>query len=334
MSRLVDEVDALAGTSAFSGVVRVDRGGEVLVERAYGHANRASQLPNAVDTRFAIASGMKSVTALAVVGQIEDGRLGLGTAARSLLGDDLPLIDDQVTVEQLLAHRSGIGDYFEEEGAGEITDYLLPVPVHTLAETEDYLTVLDGFPMKFAPGERFSYCNGGYVVLALLAERASGVPFRELVEQRVCRPAGMTDTAFLRSDELPERTALGYLNADGLRTNVLHLPVRGSGDGGIYTTAADVQQLWTSLFAGRIVSQDWVAEMLRPRSEVPEHPRRYGLGFWLHATTDTVLLEGYDAGVSFRSLHDPQSDLTATVISNWSDGAWGMARALAGKLGL
>jgi CubicO group peptidase (beta-lactamase class C family) len=334
MPRLVDEVDALADASAFSGVVRVDRGGEVLVERAYGHANRAWEIPNAADTRFAIASGVKSVTALAVVGQIEDGRLGLETTARSLLGDDLPLIDDEVTVEQLLAHRSGIGDYFEEEDAGEITDYLLPVPVHTLVETEDYLTVLDGFPMKFAPGERFSYCNGGYVVLALIAERASGVPFRELVEQCVCRPAGMTDTAFLRSDELPERAALGYLNAEGLRTNVLHLPVRGSGDGGIYTTAADVRRLWTSFFAGRIVSRKWVQTMVRPRSDAPEHPRRYGLGFWLHATTDRVILEGYDAGVSFRSLHEPHSDLTATVISNWSDGAWGMARVLAERLGL
>jgi CubicO group peptidase (beta-lactamase class C family) len=332
-SQLVDEIDALAGAAAFSGVVRVDRGGEVLVERAYGHANRAWEVPNAVDTRFAIASGVKGLTALAVVGQIEDGRLELDTPARSLLGDDLPLIADEVTVEQLLAHRSGIGDYFEEEDAGEITDYLLSVPVHTLAETEAYLTVLDGFPMKFAPGERFSYCNGGYVVLALIAERASGVPFHELVGRRVCEPAGMTDTAFLPSDELPARTALGYLYAEGLRTNVLHLPARGSGDGGIYTTAADIRRLWTSFFAGRIVSQEWVQRMVRPRSDVPP-ARRYGLGFWLHATTDTVILEGYDAGVSFRSLHEPHSDLTATVIANWSDGAWDLARALAEKLGL
>jgi CubicO group peptidase (beta-lactamase class C family) len=274
------------------------------------------------------------MTALAVVSQIEDGTLQLETTARSLLRDDLPLIDEEVTVEQLLAHRSGIGDYFDEDLPGEITDYVLPVPVHTLAETEDYLTVLDGFPMKFTPGERFSYCNGGYVVLALIAERASGVPFRELVGRRVCEPAGMTDTAFLRSDELPVRTALGYLYAEGLRTNVLHLPVRGSGDGGIYTTAADVRRLWTSFFAGRIVSREWVEQMVRPRSDAPEQPRRYGLGFWLHATTETVILEGYDAGVSFRSLYEPHSDLTATVISNWSDGAWGVARALAEKLAL
>ena len=75
--------------------------------------------------------------------------------------------------------------------------------------------MLDGHPVKFAPGERFSYCNSGYVVLALIAERATGEPFHELVRRRVCEPAGMLDTAFLRSDELPGRAALGYLAADG-----------------------------------------------------------------------------------------------------------------------
>ena len=79
-------------------------------------------------------------------------------------------------------------------------------------------------------------------------------PFHELVDERVCRPAGMVDTSFLRSDELPGRAALGYLDDEGLRTNVLHLPVRGNGDGGVYTTAADVHALWDAVFAGRIVS--------------------------------------------------------------------------------
>ena len=319
---LADEIDALAAESAFSGVVRIDRGDEVVVDKAYGLAHRGYEIPNKADTRFAIASGVKGLTALAVVSLVEDGTLELTTTARSILGADLPLVDDAVTVEQLLAHRSGIGDYYDEDVPGEITDYVLPVPVHRLVDTEAYVSVLGGYPTKFAPDERFSYCNGGFVVLALIAERASGVPFHELVARRVCEPAAMRDTAFLRSDELPGGTAVGYLAADGLRTNVLHLPVRGSGDGGIYTTAADVRAFWEALFAGRIVAREWVAEMTRPRSDSPEDDRRYGLGFWLHGTTDAVMLEGYDAGVSFRSLHDPVAGVTATVISNWSNGAW------------
>ena len=101
----------------------------------------------------------------------------------------------------------------------------MPVPVHLLASTEDYLRVLAGHRQVFAPGERFAYNNSGFVVLALIAERVSGIPFERLVQERVCEPAGMRDTAFLRSDEPAGRTALGYLDAHGLRTNVLHLPV-------------------------------------------------------------------------------------------------------------
>jgi CubicO group peptidase (beta-lactamase class C family) len=328
VGQLGAEVGRVAAESGFSGVVRVDRAGETEVVAAYGYADRGHRIPNAVDTRFGIASGTKGLTALTVVSLVAEGRLALDTTARSLLGEDLPLIGDDVTVEHLLAHRSGIGDYLDEEDpAYDVTDYVLPVPVHELATTEQYLRVLDGHPAAFRPGERFAYCNGGYVVLALLAERASGTPFHELVEERVCAPAGMGDTAFLRSDEPDGRMALGYLG-DGPRTNVLHLPVRGSGDGGVYTTVADVHALWSALFAGAIVPPEWVAEMVRPRSDVPEESLRYGLGLSLHPSSDVVMLVGSDAGVSFRSVHDPTADLTHTVVSNTSAGAWPLSRHL------
>jgi CubicO group peptidase (beta-lactamase class C family) len=324
MKDLEGSIDRIASETGFSGVVRVDRGGQVELVKAYGLAHRGWEIPNEVDTRFGIASGTKGFTALTVMSLIEEGRLDLGTTARSVLGNDLPLIDEAVTVEHLLAHRSGIGDYYDEEIVRDPLDYVSPVPVHELGSTEDYVRVLDGFETKFPPDERFSYSNGGYVVLALIAERASGRPFHELVVQRVCEPAGMVETGFLRSDELPGRTALGYLAEDGPRTNVFHLPVQGSGDGGISTTAADVSALWIALFAGRIVSMDLVAQMVQPRSEVPSptQPARYGLGIWLHPTRDLVELHGSDAGVSFQTVHDRSEPFTYTVLSNMTDGAW------------
>lgn len=328
MTGLPVAIASVAAEGGFSGVVSVDRRGEPIFAAGYGLANRSCAVPNTIDTRFAIASGTKGLTALAVASLIEQGSLAMSTTARSVLGDDLPLIAGDVTVGHLLAHRSGIGDYFDEDADWEVTDYVLPVPVHQLATTEQYLAVLDGFPTKFPAGERFSYCNGGYVVLALIAERVSGVPYHELVRDRVCAPAGMADTEFLRYDELPARTAVGYLAADGLRTNVLHLPVRGVGDGGAYSTVADVSAFWRALFAGRVVSAELVAELVKPHSDVPSASMRYGLGFWLYRSGRTVLLDGQDAGISFRSVHDPDTGLTHTVISNTSDGAWPVTRRL------
>src|SRR6266576_6111376 len=188
--QLEQELDSIAEATGFSGVVRVDRADRVELAKAYGLSHRGLEIPNTIDTQFAIASGAKGMTAVAVASLIEDGSLELSTTARSMLGRDLPLIGDDVTVEHLLSHRSGIGDYLDEDADHEITDYLMPVPVHELATTEQYLAVLDGHETKFAPGEQFSYCNGGYVVLALIAERASCIPFHELATRRVCGPAG------------------------------------------------------------------------------------------------------------------------------------------------
>jgi len=329
MPALEDAIDNLAAENGMAGVVSIDRHGEVEFAKAYGLAHRAHRIPNTVDTRFAVASGSKAMTALAVVSLVDAGALSMSTTARSVLGEDLPLIDDAVTVEHLLAHRSGIGDYLDEEVGYDENDYVLSAPVHEYLTTERFLADLDGHPTKFPPGQRFSYCNGGYMVLALIAERVSGVPFHQLVRDRVCAPAGLADTDFLRSDELPERTAYGYLPlAGGSRINVFHLPILGNGDGGIYTTAADMSTFWRALFGGRIVPAGWVAEMVRPRSDVPEESLRYGLGFWLHESGDAVILVGGDAGVSFRSVHDPGSCLTHTVISNSSDGAWPVSRLL------
>jgi CubicO group peptidase (beta-lactamase class C family) len=310
-------------TDGFSGVVTVTVGDSVEFEQAYGRADRAHGTPVTAATTFGIASATKGFTALTVVSLVLDGSLGTDTTARHLLGTDLPLIDDRVTVEHLLTHRSGIGDYVDED----LPDPLpLKVPVHDLDTTEDYLPALDGIPPKFPPGTRFSYCNSGYVVLALLAERASGVPFRELVANRVWKPAGMTDTWFPRSDEPAAGQATGYCD-DG-RTNVFLLPVRGSGDGGAFSTVADLHRFWRALFSGLLAPRDWVSRLTTATTHDTGHPFGYGMGFWLR-DDGKVLLDGCDHGVSCRSIHDPGAGRTVTVLSNSTYGAFPVARRLA-----
>lgn len=198
--------------------------------------------------------GPRGWTTLAVMSLVEEGVLSLSTTARSLLGADLPLIDDGVTVEQLLAHTSGIGDYLDEEAGGDVLDYAMSIPVHLLSEPEGYLPALDGFPSKAAPGEQWAYNNSAYAVLAVLADRASGTSYYDPRTTRVCTPAGLRNTEFLRSDQLDGSAAIGYLQPSGLQTNVLHLPVRGTGDGGIYSTLADMHLLWSAFADGRIVA--------------------------------------------------------------------------------
>jgi CubicO group peptidase (beta-lactamase class C family) len=291
-------------------------------------ADRAHGIANTLDTQFGIASGTKGFTAVVVMSLVSDRKLALHTSVRSILGDELELIEPAVTVGHLLTHTSGIGDYLDESTLDDFDDYLIPVPVQQLAGTADYLTVLRGHPMKFSPGTRFEYCNGGFVVLALIIEAVTGSNYHDVVAERVFVPAGMAATAFLRSDQLPGSAAIGYVeDAHGWRTNHFHLPIRGVGDGGCFSTVRDISAFWKSLFAGQIVPIGVVEEMTRPHNEVSSDDR-YGAGFWLRADRSTVMLEGSDAGVSFRTAYDPPSELLYTVMANTSGGAWPIVEVL------
>ena len=310
---------AAADEEDFAGIAHVAGPDGPMLTRVYGLADRGSGRAMTVDTRLAIASGTKTFTALAVLRLVEAAVLALDAPVRTWLGTDLPDIDPAVTVEQLLAHRSGIGDDHEE--------FALPVPAADLVDPEDWLPVLAGHPMVAEPGAGFAYNNGGYVVLALVAERAAGRPYRDLIAD-LCDAAGMTDTRFHPHDESGPGFATGYLD-DG-RTNVGTMPRFGCGDGGLSTTVADLDRFWTALDSGRIVTTATLATMTAPRSTDPDSGRRYGLGVWLPPEGPDVIMEGCDAGISFRSAHDPTTSRTWTVIGNTTDGAWPVARVLAG----
>ena len=114
----------------------------------------------------------------------------------------------------------------------------------------------------------------------------------------------------------------------GLRTNILHMPLRGVGDGGLFTTVADLRTFWAALFDRPDSAVETFAEMIRPHSEVPEEQARYGLGFWLHPTGDQVRIIGSDPGISFFSGFRPSTGEILTVVSNWTSGAWPMVRHL------
>lgn len=322
-------LDEAVARSSFTGVATVHVAGQRTFERVEGFAHRGFGVAMTVDTRMAVASGGKGFTTLAVLRLVEEGRLRLDQPVRSLLGDDLPLIDDAVTVEQLLDHTSGIGDYLDEDSDWEPADHVLPMPVHTLTTTEAFLPALDGHPQKYPPGERFSYCNGGFMVLALLLERVTGETYHDVVRRLVLSPAGLTRTDFLPLNALPGDAALAYVEDEGDLAATLHLPILGNGDGGVFTTADDLHRFWLALLEGRIVSPSSVTLLTTPRHDVPSEEKRYGLGLWLHARGEALILEGYDAGASFRSTHLVDTATTVSVLGNSSEGGWPVIGVLA-----
>ena len=146
----------------------------------------------------------------------------------------------------------------------------------------------------------------------------------------------MNDSGFFAMDRLPERTALGYIDAeDGWKTNIFTLPIVGSSDAGIFTTVGDIDKLWTAFFEGKILSKK-LTNLFLKKTVKDKDSRFYGRGVWIYheeGKDPVYYLMGWDAGVSFRSTC-PSGDSVITVISNTSAGAWAVNREIMNHLGI
>lgn len=328
MKALAENIREEAGRIGFSGVVSVQIDGFDHAE-AFGYRDRANKIQNQISTRFGVASGTKGFTALGIGELIKQDLIGFDTPARSILGRRLQNLHADITIRHLLGHTSGVGDYIDEETTKNINEVILSIPVQNLKSPADYLPMIEKAESKFPPGERFSYSNSGYVILALITEIISDRPYQDFIEQEIFRRSGMKESGFFWSDRLPDNTAIGYIpDGDSWRSNVFNLPIRGGGDGGAYSTVEDMKCFWNALRTGRLINDQIKREILSPHSYCEEDKLHYGYGFWLNKDTEQVILEGYDAGVSFRSAANLNDEKGYTVISNTSSGAWPIVRLL------
>ncbi|MFW5716589.1 MAG: serine hydrolase domain-containing protein [Spirochaetota bacterium] len=327
---LSQSVEARAREADFSGVVSVTGLHEPFV-RAYGLAERAHGIANTPETRFGIASGTKFLTALAIGTLVDAGAFAFTTPVQELLSFDLPRFHDGITIHHLLTHTSGIFDYYDEELVEDFDNFFVSIPWYQLTTPRDYLPLFQDEAMKFDPGARFSYSNGGYILLGIVVEEVTGRLFRQVVAESVLAAAGMDDSGFFALNQLPERTATGYMVLeDGtIQSNVYNLPRIGASDGGAFLTAADAERLWKAFFAGRIVAPETRDIFTTGHVPTNEHVSYgYGLYIWNEPDEPAYFIVGGDAGVGFDSRHFPERGVTATILSNVTNGEDAMRGAL------
>ena len=265
IAALAAQADAAAAEDAFSGVLLVARGDEVLLQRAWGLADRDAGTPVTLDTRFRLGSMNKMFTAVAVLQLVEAGRLSLeGSVGQSLPG--YPNADiAKVTIRQLLTHAGGTGDIF----GPAFDQHRLSLKTH-----DDYVRLYGARGPTHPPGQAHEYSNYGYVLLGAIIERASGLAYEDYVSRHVFAPAGMHDTGALPEDvDVPGR-ARAYTRKDGAWVDAADtLPYRGTAAGGGYSTAADLLKFARALRAGILLSPASLAEATRRQTPW------YGYGF-------------------------------------------------------
>jgi CubicO group peptidase (beta-lactamase class C family)/protein tyrosine phosphatase (PTP) superfamily phosphohydrolase (DUF442 family) len=318
MKSLIDQIEQKASDTGFSGVVSIYQAGEPLYEAAFGCRDNANQLPNEIGTRFGIASGTKFFTALGIGRLVEQGLLKMETQVGEISPDYNGFIDPSATILHLLTHTSGIYDYYDEEIEQDFDNFFVSIPWYQLDTPADYWPLFQGQKLKFQPGERFSYSNGGYVFLAMLIEKLTGRIFREFMREQVFLPAQMTQTGFFALNNLPSNTALGYLE-DRETTNLYNLPIRGGGDGGLFTTTQDLRAFWEHLFSNKILSPALTATFLETHYKFDDQ-HGYGCGVYKKLDDSRYAIVGGDAGVGFDSRHFVDENITVSILSNLTNG--------------
>ncbi len=247
----------LAAEDTFSGVALVARNGVPVFFRAYGLADREKKIANTIRTRFNLGSINKAFTQVAVHQLVAAGKLSYSDTIGKFYPDYPQVASRSATVEQLLGHRAGLSDIFGAE--------FTRAPKSQFGSNADYFKFVGSLPPAFEPGAREQYCNGCYIALGAIVEKASGMPYEKYVDEQVFARAEMTSTGYPRSDRPEPDIAQGYTRlrqeapagqarrgGDGsLQNNLALHGVTGSAAGGGYSTALDLLTYVKAVRAGR-----------------------------------------------------------------------------------
>jgi CubicO group peptidase (beta-lactamase class C family) len=266
LAALTARAEAQAKDDRFSGAVLVARNGKILLQKAWGRANRETGVPVTLDTQFRLGSMNKMFTSVAALQLVEAGKLSLDDPLSKHF-PDYPNKDlaSKVTVRHLLTHTGGTGDIFGPEFAKNRL---------TLREHGDYVKLYGSRALTHEPGAEFRYSNYGFVLLGALIEKVSGMSYYDYVQAKIFQPAGMTSTASLSEAEKVPNRAIGYMGGEaGWVPNTDTLPWRGTSAGGGYSTVGDLLRFAQALESGKLISKKILAEATRDQKE------GYGYGF-------------------------------------------------------
>jgi CubicO group peptidase (beta-lactamase class C family) len=333
----------------FSGVVLVAKAGKPVVSAAYGLANRKTQTPIRMDTKFNLGSMPKMFTAVAIAQLAESGKLRFDDPIIKYL-PDYPdkKVAEKVTIHQLLTHTAGFGNYFRPG--------FLERRLNTVKE---YLALVAEDPLIGEPGAQYQYSNSGYVVLGAIVESVSRQDFYDYIRDHIFRPAGMAETAFYTREEHVDNVATGYTSGQGLMilrpgqappsgnptppagmvtrqqggssspqtsnspvslkdTDDMR-PYRGSPAGGAYSTAGDLLKFVEALENHKLVNAHFLEMLQQGKVATRQGGPRYGYGFneWRVAGHRIVGHGGGAPGVNAMLQIYPDMGYSVIVLSNF-----------------
>ncbi|MDD8032128.1 MAG: serine hydrolase [Acidobacteriota bacterium] len=308
--------------------VLVIKDGRRVFERGYGAAYLLTLQPIDSSTNFRLASLTKQFTAAAVMLLVRDGKIKYDDRLTDFW-PEFPAYGKDITVLHLLHHTSGLPDY---------EDLMPPVdprrPVEEVqVKDSDVLDLLTGTKGgKFPPGTRWDYSNSGYVLLGLIEEKASGLPFHRFLHDRIFAPLGMDGTvAYVPGLNQVSRRAFGYTREKGQWLLKDQSPTSATlGDGGIYSSLNDLAKWDAALRENTLLKADELKLAFTPvivpdpgagPVEPDGTPAAYGFGWFLNPWKGRARAWHYGETAGFRTAIERFLDegVTSIVLCNRDD---------------
>jgi len=299
------QVQAYVRNGDFSGSVLVAKNGRAVFQKSYGLANHEWNIPNSERAKFHIASVTKTFTAAAILNLEQQGKLKLSDPLSKYIPDFLN--GDRITIEQLLAHSSGLPDFYS------LPEY--PIKKYQRVTLPDLIAWVKTKPLDFLPGSKSSYSNTGYGFLAYIIEQVSGEPYEEFVAREILKPAGLKDTATFRDDAIIPDRAAGYqpgLGDHGLRNALSYDKTILTGSASLYSTTADLYAWSRTLFSDKLVDlrqtpYGWNARETKTRHKYLEQDGR-APGFVSHVS---LFLDDQLTVIVLSNLEDAAANVLA-----------------------
>ncbi len=315
--------DSILGKGVFNGAVLVSKGGNIVFEkyRGTGHVGSKDTLTSA--TPFHIASVSKTITAMSILKLWQDGKINIDDEYSKYF----PTFNyPGVTIRCLLNHRSGLPNYlyFMEDLGWDKSVYIKNQDIF------DYLVNRkDELKNIATPGKHFTYCNTNYALLALLAEKISGMPFPAFIEKEFFHPLGMSHSFIFTHEDSAKVNPSYDWRGQMIPLNFLDMVY---GDKNVYTTAEDLLIWDRALRCNAIFTPQTLQQAYTPYSNEKKGIRNYGLGWRMNVYPNGKKMiyhngwwHGYNA--SFIRLID--EDATIIVMGNQYTRAVYKAKTLA-----
>jgi CubicO group peptidase (beta-lactamase class C family) len=242
--------------------------GQVVLAKGYGLATLEFDVPVTTDTLFQSGSVGKMFTAVAVMRQVEQGKMGLDDPVSKYL-PDAPASWRAMTIRHLMTHTSGVANLGAEFYAGK--DF----------SDETYIRQAYAKPLDFAPGARWSYSNTGYALLGILVKKATGRSYLDILATDVFRPLGMATARATNDSDIVKNRAAGYKLVDGAVKNqdFSYANLNPTGDGALYVSLKDMIAWNRGIEGGKILSAAGWKQVWTPAKLNSGKPYPYGFGW-------------------------------------------------------